>query len=184
MSESNHSTVVKHVKKWLDDVVIEHNFCPFAAYPRINNRIRFALPQGADMSGVLSSLKSEFERLDENSDTSTTLLILPVGWESFDNYLLLVDMAQQSLAHWQYTGTYQLASFHPDYLFAGEPLDSASHYTNRAPYPILHIIREAEIEQVLAHHGAPEAIPTENVAKAQALGKAFLQQQLSDCKTP
>jgi hypothetical protein len=111
-------------------------------------------------------------------------LVLSTGWASFDDYLMLVDVAQQSLEHWGYEGEYQLASFHPDYLFAGEAENAPSHFTNRAPHPVIHIIREAEMAQALAHHPDPESIPHTNINTTETLGEATLRAQLKACKTP
>ena len=111
-------------------------------------------------------------------------MVLSDGWQQFDDYLMLVDVAQQSLRHWGYEGEYQLASFHPDYLFAGEAEQAASHFTNRAPHPVIHIIREAEMELALAHHPDPESIPQTNIDTTEALGEAALRAQLKACQTP
>ncbi len=176
------SPASQHVARWLDSMVIGHNFCPFARYVRDTHSIRYADIASADMAVVLDALHGELQYLDENNSTATTLMVLSGGWSSFDEYLLLMDMAQQALKHWHYEGIYQLASFHPDYLFAGEPADAPSHYTNRAPHPVMHIIREADIEQALAHFDEPERIPENNIAKTHELGSAHLQNQLIACK--
>jgi hypothetical protein len=73
-----------------------------------------------------------------------------------------------------YCGIYQLASFHPDYCFDGESRDDPANYTNRSPYPILHILRESSIEAVLKRYPQPESIPENNIAKARELGSSFL----------
>ncbi len=182
MSSDALSPACQHVQRWLDSMVIGHNFCPFAKYVRDQHSIRYIDVSVSDMATVLELLHAEFEFLDEHTQTSTTLLVLSVGWSAFDDYLLLMDMAQQSLEHWHYEGTYQLASFHPDYLFAGEPIDAPSHYTNRAPHPVIHIIREADIEQALAHYDQPESIPDNNIALTKKLGCSHLEQQLKACK--
>ncbi len=171
-----------HVQRWLDTMVIAHNFCPFASYVRDNNQIRYAECQSTDMADVLTVLQRECELLDSEPAIATTLLILPTGWSTFDDFLLLIDMAQQCIGHWGYSGVYQLATFHPDYLFEGESPESASHFTNRAPHPVLHIIREKDITRALAHYGDPESIPENNIAKAEALGCPHLAAQLEACK--
>ncbi|BBO26834.1 MAG: DUF1415 domain-containing protein [Pseudomonadota bacterium] len=172
-----------HVQRWLDTMVIAHNFCPFASYVRNNNQIRYAECESADMADALTMLQNECELLDNNPTIATTLLILPTGWAEFDDFLLLIDMAQQCIEHWDYSGTYQLATFHPDYLFDGEDPQSASHYTNRAPHPVLHIIREKDVTEALKHYDAPQDIPEVNIAKAEALGCPHLAAQLAACKS-
>ncbi|MFS1704978.1 DUF1415 domain-containing protein [Alteromonas sp. AMM-1] len=171
-----------HVQRWLDTMVIAHNFCPFARYVREHNQIRYAECTSADMADALTALQDECDLLDNDPAIATTLLILPSGWDQFDDFLLLIDMAQQCIDHWDYSGIYQLATFHPDYLFAGEDPQSASHYTNRSPHPVLHIIREKDITAALAHYDDPDAIPDTNIANAQAIGCPHLAAQLAACK--
>ena len=125
MTYSPETPACQHVQRWLDEMVIGHNFCPFARFVRDQQRIRFVDISSSDMARVLETLHDEFLHLDTISHTSTTLMVLSDGWQQFDDYLMLVDVAQQSLRHWGYEGEYQLASFHPDYLFAGEAEQAA-----------------------------------------------------------
>lgn len=182
MSYIPESPACKHVQRWLDSMVIGHNFCPFARFVRDQQRIRYIEIASPDMTRVLNALHAEFKHLDTTPKTSTTLMVLSSGWGNFDDYLMLVDVAQQSLTHWGYDGEYQLASFHPDYLFAGEPQDAASHYTNRAPQPVIHIIREDEMEKALAHYPEPESIPQTNIKTTEKLGESVLREQLAVCR--
>lgn len=184
MTYSPETPACQDVQRWLDEMVIGHNFCPFARFVRDQQRIRFVDIASSDMARVLEALHDEFLHLDTTSHTSTTLMVLSDGWQQFDDYLMLVDVAQQSLNHWGYEGEYQLASFHPDYLFAGEAENAPSHFTNRAPHPVIHIIREAEMEQALVHHPDPESIPQTNINTTETLGEAALRAQLKACKTP
>ena len=84
-------------------------------------------------------------------------------------------MANSLMSQGGYAGIYQLASFHPDYCFEGEDKNDPANYTNRSPYPILHILRESSIEAVLKRYPEPESIPENNIAKARELGSSFLQ---------
>ena len=102
-------------------------------------------------------------------------------YSDFDDFLDLVAIADDLLIAQAYEGVYQLASFHPDYCFAEASPDDAANYTNRSPYPILHLIREASIEQVLNHYPEPENIPLRNIALTRELGSNYLQALLNAC---
>jgi hypothetical protein len=123
------------------------------------------------------------EQLDADAETETTLLILPTGWDDFDDYLDLLAIAEQLLIEQHYEGIYQLASFHPDYRFetdlAGE--EDPANYTNRSPYPMLHIIRETSIDRAVANHPDPDNIPVRNITLTRELGLEKLRALLANC---
>ncbi|MEW9798716.1 DUF1415 domain-containing protein [Alteromonas sp. CYL-A6] len=166
-------------RQWLDDIVIKHNFCPFARYVREPERIRYVLTD-AGMVDLPDVLNAECKHLDDDNETATTLLILMhEEMHEFDSYLDTLALATQWMSSLGYDGIYQLASFHPDYQFEGEPASAASHYTNRSPYPLFHLIREADIERSLAHYdGDPDDIYTANIATANALGGDYFKDKL------
>ncbi len=163
---------------WLDKVVIGENFCPFAKVPRQQNRIKIVVSNAVTIEQVLAALAQQCVHLDEHKQTETTLLAFTQILSHFDDYLDVLDMANQLLDDLNYEGVYQLASFHPEYLFAGEPSQAISHYTNRAPYPIFHLIREDSLSQALHFVDNPEQIPVRNVKHANQLGLAFFKQFL------
>lgn len=163
---------------WVDKVIIGENFCPFARRERENRRIRAISTEQTDNALILQTLLNEMQLLENNSDIETTLLIIAQGSKDFFDYLDLVDLANRLLKQEQYEGVFQLATFHPDYLFADAPVDATSHYTNRSPFPILHIIREESLEAALENFPNPENIPVRNVKHAEQLGKAFFQKLL------
>ncbi|MEP1552769.1 DUF1415 domain-containing protein, partial [Paraglaciecola sp.] len=100
------------------------------------------------------------------------------GFSDFDKYLDLVDGANEFIERGGYGGLYQIATFHPDYCFDGEKSNDAANYTNRSPYPILHLLREASLEQVLKNYPNPENIPDNNITKARELGVNYFKKQL------
>lgn len=104
----------------------------------------------------------------------TTLLVYPEALGGFDEYLDFVAQAQQLLIEAGLEGEVQLASFHPNYQFEGEPAEGASHFSNRAPYPIIHLLRESTLERVLTDYPNPENIPLRNLRTLQALGVSAL----------
>ena len=123
--------------------------------------------------GWLQGFLEELDHLQRSPEReiSTTLLVLERGPEDFDDFLSLVDNANDLLDEAGLRGHVQLAHFHPRYRFAAEPAEALSHYTNRSPLPTLHLLRESTLSRVLANYPAPEAIPARNIARLEALGR-------------
>lgn len=175
--------VVNHVQTWLKNLVIGFNFCPFAKKEFEANAIRYQVSNAETMEMLLAEIESECQFLDGDEYTATTLLIYPNQdlLDHFEAYLDFVDAANLLLAKAGYEGVYQLATFHPDYCFAGEDKDAASNYTNRSPYPIIHILREDAIEQALTHVSDASKIPERNIRYANSLGVARMREALLRC---
>lgn len=174
------SQFIDPVRRWVENVVIGLNFCPFARQEL--EHTRYSVCYHRKIKAVLQSLEAELQHLRTNPQIVTCLLILAQGFEEFYHYLELVDRADGLLDQHGYRGDFQLASFHPDYQFDGEAADDPSNYTNRSPFPVLHLLRESEIENALLHYRQPENIPRRNITKARELGSQVLQQKLNDCK--
>ena len=174
-----HEAIVRHIQSWLADVIIGFNFCPFARREFEAGRIRYRVLDSTKKKLAIKTLLEEIQFLDDHGSTETTLLIFADGFREFYAYLDLVDQAQRALEDSGYEGVYQLASFHPDYLFEGEAVDDASHYTNRSPLPMLHLLREASIERAVAGDPNTDQIPERNKALARDKGAAFWQGFLS-----
>jgi len=172
---------IAHTQKWLETVIIAHNFCPFAKRELIKRSIRFEVIKCHNIETCLEALILACEDLDDNPDIETTLLIIPDGFADFEDYLDLVDVAERLLEARRYEGIYQLASFHPQYCFAEAGSDDPANYTNRSPYPMLHLLREATIEQSIKNIDDPEAIPLNNIQRARSIGLENLENQLEDC---
>ncbi len=177
---STRNSQIKTVERWLKDVVIGLNLCPFAAKPFGDKRIRIEVFEGDTEAGLLEMLQSELTLMDERpienqppeeTETviETTLIVIPNMLHNFDTYNQFLDLVDALLDTFSWTGQYQIASFHPQYCFAGTVPDSPENLTNRSPYPLLHIIREASIETALQHYPNPENIPDQNIAKMEAL---------------
>lgn len=153
------------------------NFCPFAArvlrQDSIHYEVRHSFPKAVFLG--------ECRRLDDQPALSTSLLILTQPDLNFDDYLGLVDKAQGWLEGAHYEGVYQLASFHPDYCFDGSARDDAANYTNRSPFPMLHLLREQAVSDALDAYPDAEAIPDKNIACARARGLAFMRELLQSC---
>jgi hypothetical protein len=186
MADSKSLLCEKHVinatLNWVDDIVIKHNFCPFARYVRTPNKIRCVVITG-DAGEVIQSLYDELRHLEENDSTATTLIALThPAIADFEEYLDVLAISDSMLHDWGFSGTYQLASFHPDYVFEGSDMNDAENYTNRSPYPLLHLIREADITRYMKNEEDAEKIFSHNIEKAQALGCPYFQNALEAIK--
>ena len=173
------SRALAAIRTWVETFVVARNVCPFAGREVARDTVRYLAVDARDWEGALHRLVAECEYLDETPAVETTLLVLTPGLEAFDDYLDFLAVAEALLAEQGYEGTYQLASFHPDYCFeVVEPSDPAN-YTNRAPYPMLHLLRESGLEAALAHYPDPEGIPERNVAAMRELGEPALAEALA-----
>lgn len=167
--------VVAAIKSWIDKVIVGLNFCPFAKKEMERKTVRYAISPTTQVNDALSHLIEELALLDQHPEIQTTLLVFPLGFSDFEGYLDMLELANSLLGQGGYSGIYQLASFHPNYCFEGEDKNDPANYTNRSPFPILHILRESSIEAVLQRYPEPESIPVNNIAKARELGSSFLQ---------
>jgi len=175
--------IINSTRTWLNTFIIAFNICPFAKREQQRNSIRYQVVQSDRFDTALELLIVECGFLDSHHETETTLLIFPNGFNDFDDYLDLLAMAEQLLMDQGYEGVYQLASFHPDYCFESttDLKEDPANYTNRSPYPMLHIIREASIERAVAKHPDPENIPTNNIKLTRELGLKKLKTLLAAC---
>lgn len=173
--------MIKQTQHWVSSVIVKYNICPFARREVERGSIRYAIIESTKKKIVLQSLIDECRFLDNNPKTETTLFIMPVGFEGFYDFLNLVEMANDLLEMEDYEGVYQLANFHPDYCFADEPQSEPSNYTNRSPYPTLHIIRETSMEMAINNHPDVDAIPERNIEFANKKGNAFFADLLATC---
>jgi len=166
----SNKTVISRTKNWLSTFIIQHNICPFAKREFERNSIHYEVVASHQLEEQLQALIQACRQLDANSDIETSLLIYPDGLINFDDYLDFLALANALMHKQGYEGVYQLASFHPDYCFEGAEQEDASNFTNRSPYPMLHLIREASLEKVLANFTDPENIPLRNIEYLRQLG--------------
>lgn len=173
--------VIAQTKKWLSSIVISHGLCPFAKSEFDNNRIHYAVIEERDLEGQMAALLAECAALDEDESRETSLLIFPSAFVDFEDYLDGLALANDLLKDQGYEGIYQLASFHPQYRFKGAGRNDPANYTNRSPYPMLHILREASVEHALKNYPSPNKIPERNIQFMQGLGLATVEEMLSKC---
>jgi len=170
--------VIQQTKNWVSQVVIGLNLCPFAAQPYEDNRIEYIVCHNNQTEQDLQELAVCFSILENKVEVETILLIFPESYRSFDDYLELLYLANLLLDDLNFSGIYQLASFHPEYHFEGTKIDDASNFSNRSPYPMLHVLRENSIERAVKSYNHIETIPQNNVKNLQSIG--FMQQTLKD----
>jgi len=173
------SAEVDATKQWIKDIIIGLNFCPFAKKEFVNNTICYHKSIAEQVKPALKELLEQCHYLQKNDDVETSLIIYAEGFRRFDRYLDLVDYANDLLIDSGFEGIFQLATMHPEYCFADDDFDDAGNFTNRSPYPMLHIIREASMAKVLAVYKEPEKIPEQNVALAQQKGSHYFQDALT-----
>lgn len=162
---TNNEQILNDVNQWLDKVVIGLNLCPFASQPYKNQQIRFAISHCNTDACLLEDLQNELNLLAETKAESieTTLLIVPNMLEDFYDYNDFLEYVDALIEDNEWEGIFQVATFHPDYQFGGTEPEDDENLTNRAPYPILHLLREASLEKAIAHYPNPELIPEHNI---------------------
>lgn len=172
-------SATQQTKNWLENVIIKFNFCPFAKKEFVNNTIVYQVSEQKKLKKALLELLAQYQYLQNNSEMETTLVIYETGFRDFERYLDLVDAGNDMLIEEGYEGIFQLASMHPEYCFADEEYDNAANFTNRSPYPMIHIIREASMARVLSVYKDPEQIPENNIALANEKGSQYFEKILS-----
>ncbi len=174
MSTLSPSTITEHVNQWLNDVVIGLNLCPFAAKPQRNQQIKIFVSQASLEEALLQDILDQLLELDtkEAKELETTLVVVPNMLDDFMDYNFFIDWVEALIRQQDWEGIFQVATFHPDYCFAGTCPEDDENLTNRSPYPIFHLIREQSMERVLKHYPNPEAIPEINIQRVSQLSPA------------
>ena len=176
------TTVEQHITQWLQRMVIDQNLCPFTKKPFTAGLVRIAVSEAHNDEALLSALHDEITLLNSRKPEAleTTLLVAPRMLDDFLDYNDFLDLADGLLEQYGWQGVYQIASFHPRYQFAETEVDDAENYTNRAPWPVLHILREASLETAIATYPNPDNIPLRNIDTMQRLGEEVLSKTLED----
>jgi hypothetical protein len=164
--------VIDATRRWLERAVIGLNLCPFAKAVLAKQQVRFAVSEARDTDALLADLIVEMQRLRDAdpAELDTTLLIHPQVLGDFLDYNAFLDVAEATLAALSLEGVLQIASFHPDYRFAGTEADDPTNATNRSPYPVLHLLREDSVARAVAAFPDPDEIVQRNLATMERLG--------------
>ena len=171
---SDSTEILESMRHWLVRAVIGLNLCPFAKSVHVKGQIRYAISQATSLEAALTELEHELRTLEAtDADViDTTLLILPQAFEDFAEFNDALYLADHLVRQLGLEGTLQIASFHPHYQFEGSAPADIENYTNRAPYPVLHLLRETSIERAV--DAVPDAadIYERNQATLRRLGHA------------
>ena len=165
-------TVSEHTKKWLEKAVIGLNLCPFAKAPHVKNLVRIVVSEARHLDGFLEDLDRELQLLGNTpaSELETTLLVHPTLFPDFETFNQMLEIADDAVVENELEGIVQIAPFHPDFQFEGTEADDISNYTNRSPYPTLHLIREDSIAKAAEAFPDSSAIFDRNIALLEKMG--------------
>ena len=166
------TSAVEAVQAWVEKAVIGLNLCPFAKAVYVKKQIRYVVSTAISKDALLDDLERELKTLQalDAEETDTTLLILTDMLGDFLDYNDFLDVADELLDELELHGEIQIASFHPNYQFAGTQEDDIENYTNRSPYPILHLLRESSIDRAIAAYPDAKNIYEKNMETLRELG--------------
>ena len=157
------------------------NVCPFAKREVVKNRVRYWVSQADTPELLTADLEHELNRLKENDAIETSLLIHPSVLQDFYDYNDYLHTANTLVSNMGLDGVFQVASFHPNFQFAGTEAADAENYTNRSPYPILHLLREKSLTVAIDAYPDADDIPKNNIKLMNELGGEYLQNILKQC---
>lgn len=173
---------LQQTQHWVEKIVIGLNLCPFAKPVFAKNQIKFVLSEATTLEALTNDLLVELDFLTgiEGDDTETTIIVHPHVLEDFEDYLDYIDFTMDLVAEAGLEGTLQVASFHPNYQFEGTQMTDIENYTNRSPFPMLHILREDTIEKATNTYPNIETIPERNIEKLKTIGLDGIAQILKE----
>ncbi len=165
---------IELTRRWLERAVIGLNLCPFAKAVYVKQQVRFVLSDATTPEALLEQLAEELVLLRDTDpeQVDTTLIVHPDVLTDFLDYNDFLDNADAAVEALDLQGVLQVASFHPDYQFAGTAPDDIGNYTNRAPVPTVHLLREASVDRAVEAFPDPDAIVERNLRTLDGLGHA------------
>lgn len=172
MNSVANDPVIAATRTWIERAVIGLNLCPFAKAVYVKSQIRYIVSDARTPEALLSDLVRELRSLSEAAaeDVDTTLLVHPHVLNDFLDYNDFLQVADATVEEMDLVGVLQIASFHPRYQFAGTSADAITNYTNRSPYPTLHLLREASVDQAVEAFPDAEEIFEKNIETMRRLG--------------
>lgn len=165
--------IIARTRQWIERAVIGLNLCPFARAPYVAQRVRYRVSEAVDTGTLLDELCGELQSLSAANvaDCETTLLIVPHVLADFLDFNDFLDEADAAVDVLGLEGEIQVASFHPDYQFEGTAVDDVENFSNRSPWPILHLLRETSIDRAVHAMSDSEEIYRRNIATLRKLGE-------------
>lgn len=170
---------IQRMQAWTEQFIVALNICPFAKREVQQQRIRYTQIAQLDDNLLYDTLLSEMKLLDTSPEVETTLILLPTLDNNFPGFLSTASYAQHIINLEGYTGVYQVANFHPLYVFSGSDESDAANYTNRSPHSALHILRESSLERAIRAHKNAEQIPEDNIEQLRQLGLENVKQRFA-----
>ena len=170
MKNTTEETIKQETLHWVSSFIVKLNICPFAKHVVDNKTLNIQVNSTNDETTALDSVLSTLSWMDQSPETETLLMVYPNLFSEFYDYLDFVDCAEALMYQAGYEGIYQFATFHPNYCFEGEAENAPSNYTNRSPYPMLHILREASLDKAIEFYGDTSKIPENNIKTLNDLG--------------
>ena len=167
---SDNQKIISRVHYWIEEAVIGLNLCPFAKFVYQQQKVRCVVSESKNVDALMLELYQQCQYLIETPEIETTLLIIPHQLQEFADFNQILDQVDALIERYAWVGVFQIASFHPNYQFNNTRLEDRENWSNRSPFPILHILRESSIEQALSFHQNPEKIPETNIQKLKAMG--------------
>lgn len=169
---ADHAAIIDATVAWLEKAVIGLNLCPFAKAVHVKRQVRYVVCDATTPEELLAMLMDELQLLSDSDPEAidTTLLIHPKVLTDFQDYNEFLDVADAALEDMDLVGELQVASFHPHYQFDGTAADDIDNYTNRSPYPTLHLLREDSIERAVEAFPDASEIFEKNIETLRALG--------------
>jgi uncharacterized protein len=166
------AAAVRDTRRWLERAVIGLNLCPFAKAVHVKGQVHYAVSESPEAAEVMEQLAVELDALVSADPVvrETTLLIVPHALEDFLAFNGFLERAERMLRKKELEGVVQLASFHPEFQFAGTEPDDITNFTNRSPYPIIHLLREASIDRAVESFPDAEQIYEANMRTLSSLG--------------
>jgi hypothetical protein len=166
--------VIAATRQWIEKAVIGLNLCPFAKPVYVKNQVRFVVSHAPHLDGLLEDLDRELDFLAtaDPETVETTLLIHPELLPDFLDFNDFMQLAEAAVDEHGLDGVIQIASFHPRFQFEGTAPDDMGNFTNRSPFPTLHLLREASIERAVAAIPEADSISQRNIETLAALGRA------------
>lgn len=184
MTQVTDSEIIEATRRWVEQVVVAFNLCPFAKRELVKERVRFVVSKAVDEAALLDELAHELALLNVDDSIETTLLIHPQLLQDFYQYNDFLEAADELLVDMDLEGVYQVASFHPDYQFGGTEPGDAENYTNRSPYPMLHLLREDSLSKAIDNYPEVDLIPERNIECMNEQGVDRLRALLEACLKP
>jgi hypothetical protein len=172
--QPTHDEAIAATRRWLERAVIGLNLCPFAKHVHVKGQVRYAVSRAQTSDALLDDLERELKKLvaTKAEILDTTLLIVPYTLTAFEDFVKFLDLVEFAVKIQGLGGVVQVASFHPQYQFAGTEGDDVSNYTNRAPYPTLHFLREASLTRAVEASPDTDEIYQRNIRTLRTLGVA------------